>query len=198
MKKIYALLPALLLCIACLAQPSGSATEYALYRNYTTIPPYGLAKVENLIRHIQVITDDNEQGPSALLNNVYASLSVREKFTYNMIHAEDHSQNCSVIPSPSEPQKKIFGQLPDLWSEDAWSDRQMSFFKDNKDSVIALMTESIKRTGRVGLNYKHVIADINATSMIPLLIETYNLKKRDADILTVLMLLMLKAKYEPF
>ena len=37
-----------------------------------------------------------------------------------------------------------------------------------------------------------------ATSMIPLLISTYNLQKKDHDILTVLVLLMKNNYYPPF
>jgi hypothetical protein len=60
------------------------------------------------------------------------------------------------------------------------------------------MTASIGRSHRVGINYKHVIVKINATEMIPLLISTYNIDKKDHDLLTVLNLLMLNNKYQPF
>ena len=60
------------------------------------------------------------------------------------------------------------------------------------------MTESIGRSHRVGVNYKQVIERINATEMIPLLISTYNIDKKDHDILTTLNLLMLNNKYAPF
>ena len=62
------------------------------------------------------------------------------------------------------------------------------------------MAESIRRTGKVGLNYKLVIVEINATTMIPLLIETYNKKagQKDLDILTVFMLLLKENKNESF
>jgi hypothetical protein len=63
---------------------------------------------------------------------------------------------------------------------------------------VTLMTESIRRSHHIGLNYKKVIVDINATEMIPLLISMYNEKKIDHDILTVLMLLMSKNKYPVF
>ena len=60
------------------------------------------------------------------------------------------------------------------------------------------MSESIERARRVGVNYKNAIVEINATEMIPLLISTYNTDKKDHDILTLLMLLMLNNKYPAF
>ena len=60
------------------------------------------------------------------------------------------------------------------------------------------MKESVTRTKRIGANFKHAIIEINAKEMIPFLIDTYNIAKKDLDILTVLMHLMKDNKYEPF
>jgi hypothetical protein len=60
------------------------------------------------------------------------------------------------------------------------------------------MKEGISKTNRVGVNYKHVIIDLNAKEMIPFLVDTYNKTKKDHDILTLLMLLMKNNEFAPF
>jgi hypothetical protein len=205
MKKIFAFFLSVIVCSSCLAQeeykdPSPATMAYHTYRKYTTTPPYGLEKVRELIKKktVRKADQDDDSGTDSLPTRLYASLSLREKFTYNMIYGESYSQNCDAGWVYPDEEKKIYGNLPDLFGEQSWGQRQISFFKDNKDSVIALMTESIGRARRVGLNYKYVIVQINATSMIPLLIDIYNLQKKDNDILTVLMLLMRNNQYPPF
>jgi hypothetical protein len=175
-------------------QASKESQAYHAYRVKPTIPPYGLAKINLLVKKIKVDSEDN----AALSEKSYGTLSLREKFTYNMIHGESFSQNCDAMPSIQDEQKKIFAYIADAFEEFAWGDRQTAFFTDNRDSVIALMKESILRTKRVGVNFKQVIAQVNAKEMIPLLITTYNLAKKDQDILTLLMQLMKDNKYEPF
>ena len=176
---------------------SKESEAYHEERMTITFPPYGFSKVNDLISKIQ----NEGDGESEVLNSkVYVKLSLREKFTYHMIHAESYSQNCDAMPPIQDEHKKIFSYLPDAFGEYNWSARQKDFFYEYKDSVIAIMAESIKRTGKVGLNYKQVILDINATTMIPLLIETYNKKtgQKDLDILTLFMLMMKENKDETF
>jgi hypothetical protein len=190
----------------CLAQdeeegkaPAPVSRVYHQYREYTTTPPYGIEKVRQLIKAKTARREeDNDTGMDSLPPKLYRALSLREKFTYNMIFGESFYQNCDIDEPVPDEEKKIFGELPRLFSEEGWSNRQLDFFKENKDSVMALMIESIGRAKRVGLNYKHAIVEINAMSMIPLLIDMYNLQKKDHDILTVLMLLMRDNKYPPF
>ena len=175
-------------------QPSKESEAYHDYRFKLTKPPYGLQKILTLLSKLG--TDDNDV--AALPEKTYASLSLREKFTYHMIHGESYSQNCDIMPPIEDEQKKIFAELPDVFGEFSWSARQKRFLKDNRDSVIEFMRESIVRTNRVGLNFKLAIVEINAKEMVPLLIDTYNHSKKDHDILTVFMLLMKNNKYEPF
>ncbi len=78
-------------------------------------------------------------------------LSFREKFTYHMIHAESYSQNCDAMPPIQNEQKKIFAYLPDAFDEYDWSDRQTAFLQKNRDSIIALITESMTRSKRIGV-----------------------------------------------
>lgn len=206
MKNTYAFLVAILTCSCCWGQDGHEeagpeSRAYHQYRLYSTTPPYGIEKVRRLIKDRTIRReqpDYEDAGIDSLPEKLYQSLPLREKFTYNMIYGEAFAQTCDVNLPVQNEEKKIFANLPELFSEQGWSDRQDSFFKDNKDSVLALITESVGRTKRFGLNYKHAIVDMNATSMIPFLISTYNLQKKDHDILTVLILLMKNNKYPPF
>jgi hypothetical protein len=175
-------------------EPSKESRAYHEKREVMTKPPFGLQKVAGLISNAKTDEEDNK----AINKNAYHSLSFREKFTYHMIHGESYSQNCDGYPPIQDEQKKIFAQLPELYGEYDWSDRQIKFFKDNKDSVINLMKLSIEKNKKVGLNFKHAIVEINATEMIPVLIKVYNVERKDHDILTVLLLLMRNEGYGPF
>jgi hypothetical protein len=195
MKKTFIALLSLIICMKASPQAVKDGNTHLFPgdpEEYTaSTPPYGLDKVEKLVTQLS-----REYGSStALAPNVYTSLSLREKFTYNMIHAESYRQICSLslIREPN----KLYAELPRL-SEYGLSQRQMDFFKDNRDSVIVLMSECIGEDRRVGLNFKNVIIDIHATEMIPLLLATYKIGKKDHDILTVLMWLMIDGKYQPF
>ena len=176
-------------------EPGKESQAYHEYRLRFTTPPYGLAKVQALIKKIKF---DEENETEALDSKSYASLSLREKFTYAMIHGESYSQNCDAMPPIQEEQKKIFAYVPDVFGEYAWSERQTKFLKDNRDSIIMLIKESVTRAKRVGVNYKNAILEINAWEMIPFLVQQYNATKKDKDILTLLMQLMRDNNYEPF
>ena len=205
MKKIIPLLLVLVATLPARAQdeekkPSEVSQAYHYARKRTTTPPYGLEKIRTLLPKMKDVPDkDNEDfGTKGLSSTIYSSLSLREKFTYNMIHGETYFQNCDVFLPAFDEEKKIFAILPSLFSEENWSDRQEKFFRDNKDSVIGLIEESIGRAHYVGLNYKHAIVDMNATEMIPFLVDFYKQQRKDHDILTVLLLLMRNNKYAPF
>ena len=202
MTKTFLTLAALALYVAAFSQtddepkgPSEASQAYEHYRNKITRPPYGLEKVLDLIKKAP---ESGEEGGSALSSKAYASLTLREKFTYNMVHGESYSQNCDAGLATVDEEKKIWAELPPALGEEHWSGRQTDFLNEYRDTVVALMSESIGRAHRVGVNYKNVIVEINATEMIPLLISTYNTDKKDHDILTLLMLLMLNNKYPAF
>lgn len=173
---------------------SKESQAYHQYRVRLSVPPYGLVKVKDLIAKIKADEEDNE----ALAKEVYEELSFREKFTYHMIHAESFSQNRDAMPPIQNEQKKIFAFLPNAFDEYDWSDRQSAFLQKNRDSVIAIIKESVTRSKRIGVNYKHAIAEINAKEIIPFLIDIYNVTKKDLDILTLLMEMMKDNEYEPF
>ncbi|MDP4263277.1 MAG: hypothetical protein Q8941_12185 [Bacteroidota bacterium] len=175
---------------------SKESRAYHDYRLKPTVPPYGLVKIKALIQKIKSDEEDNE----ALSPKLYEALSFREKFTYNMIHAESYSQNCDYMPPQPNEQIKIFAYIPDAFNEFQWSDRQLTFLATNRDSVIALMEGSITRSKRVGVNFKHAILEINAKEMIPFLITIYkgNKTMRDLDILTLFLQMMKENEYGPF
>lgn len=175
-------------------QPGKESLAYHAYRTKITRPPYGLEKILALIKKTRGDEEDNV----VLSPKIYDELSFREKFTYNMVHGESFDQNCDGGLFDKDEAKKIYAVLPGAFNDQLWTHRQKQFFKDYHDSVVALMTASIERTHRIGANFKCVIEDINATEMIPLLISTYNIEKKDHDVLTLLMLLMLNNKYQPF
>lgn len=168
---------------------------YHPYRVKETMPPYGLDKVQGLIQSIQYNEEDESK---ALSDSMYNLLSFQERFTYHMIHPESFSQICDMIPMPENEYRQIFGFLPETYNDFAWSQRQRDFLNANRDSVMALIKESVARSGHMGVNYKQAVAEINGKEMIPFLIETYKSNKKDRDILTLLMLLMRWNKYEPF
>lgn len=102
------------------------------------------------------------------------------------------------MPPIQDEQTKIFGYLPDVFNEFNWSERQTQFLKDNRDSVMAWIRESVSKNNRVGINFKLALFQINAKEMIPFLVKTYKLNRKDNDLLTVLMLLMKEEKYNAF
>jgi hypothetical protein len=169
-------------------------------QNDTTFPPYGLAKVKALIAKLEYIEDaeGGDMGTKALDKKKYASLSFNEKFTYHLIHAESYSQNCDIPPVHPKAAERIYATLPDFFGEGSWSDRQADFFKNNRDSVTALLKSLIEKNRSVGGNVKQAIVEMNGTELIPSLISFYNKEKKDHFILTVLLLLMKNNNYPEF
>ena len=195
-----------LLFIACLGtanaqiedyakNPSKSTLKYREFRQESTTPTFGLAKVKKLVKTIKPDSDDNRH----LNQKAYDSLTVEEKFTYTMIHGEDATQNCDVMPVFKDEEKKIFGYIPgNFHDETTWSDRQRKYLKDNRETVIKLIRRTILDDKRVGVNLKSAILEIDGVELIPDLAKVYNAKHYDHDILTVMMLLMKEGKFEPF
>lgn len=174
--------------------------EEDAYVHDKTEPPYGLDTVKALIAKIKFVEnpEGGETGSKALDEKTYASLSFNEKFTYHMVHPESYSQNCDILPAQPKKTERIYGTLPDVFGEFDWSERQLNFFKNNRDTVTQLMKSLIAKNSFIGTNIKEAIVAMNATEMIPYLTEFYNRKKEDHYILTVLLLLMKENKYPEF
>jgi hypothetical protein len=129
---------------------------------------------------------------------VMKQLTLREQYTYQIMHPENYLQTCGRIMTGGYSEKEIAARLPFFQIEYYWSRDQGAFFRENKDSVLGWIAEDVRATGRVGLNYKYAIVECRDRRIVPLLIATYQKDGKDHDILTVLLLLMWKAKYPPF
>ena len=173
---------------------------YREFRAQISVPPYSLSKIKALITKIQPQSDEDnsDMGISPLSQKDYDALSLREKFTYTMIHPEMYAQNCAIFVPQTNEDQKIFGYLISWMNEETWSDRQLQFLTKNRDSVMAIIKESVTRSKRMGVNYKDALVEIHAWEMIPFLISYYKENKKDKDVLTTLMLLMKKGKYAGF
>ena len=169
-------------------------------RSKMTIPPYGLTKVKALIA--KIIPEEDNETTDASINAIpatdFSRLSLREKFTYTMIHAELYAQNCAIPEYQTQVDKKIFGTLLDGFNETSWSQRQIDFLNENRDSVMKLIQESVLRSKRMGVNYKHALVEINAWEMIPFIIDYAKKTPKDKDALTLLLLLMKRGEYGEF
>ncbi|MHC8948698.1 hypothetical protein [Sphingobacterium hungaricum] len=207
MKRILALLPLLILCFShSFAQeeyvhyePTEADYAYRELRAKPSIPPYGLDKVKGLIKKVTFApSEEGDAGISALSASQYDGLSLREKFTYTMIHPEAYSQNCAIFIYSKDEHKLIYSYLISWMDETTWSKRQVNFLRDNRDSVMQIIQESVNRSKRMGVNYKDAVVEINAWEMIPYLINYYKTNKQDVDVLTTLLLLMKQGEYAPF
>lgn len=176
-------------------EASSESHAYHKARLRSSVPPYGLEKINSLIK---TVPSAGDYGESGLNTKKYMALSLREKFTYHMIFPEYSSQNCDVMPPIIDEEKKISGHLPDVFSEANWSKRQIDFMVSNRDTVLSLIRESVNRSKKMGLNYKTAIVEVNGREMIPFIINLYLADHKDHDLLTVLMLLMKKNEYPPF
>jgi len=165
-----------------------------------SIPPYGLEKIKALAKKGVRIDDPygGDQSTDSLDAKVYDALTLREKFTYNVIHPESWAQNCNILPMQTDKAARIYGTLPEIYNEYDWSDHQMAFFRDNRDSVQAWIKEIIQRDGHIGENLRELIVETNATGLIPALAETAKKETKDHYDLTTLLLLMEKNKYPEY
>lgn len=177
---------------------SKESQAYHEYRLYMASPPYGLSKIRSILSKLTVEDGEEGDGTEKPTQATYLALTLREKFTYHMLHGETYAQICDAMPDIQDEHKKIFGQLPDMFGENHWADRQKQFLRANRDSVIAWIKTCATRDKRLGLNFKQAIVEINGRELIPFLIDLYKLQRKDYDILTVLMLLMENNEYNEF
>lgn len=159
---------------------------------------YDLDSVKALVQKIEWRDDPEQEDIEALDDKQYSLLSMPQKFTYNFIHPETYSQNCDGFPYHEDTTHRIYGHLDDVFGEYEWSERQLNFFKNNRDTVLQLMRPYIERDNDIYDEFKETIVTLNATEMIPYLVEVYNRKKNDHYILTTLLLLMKNNKYPEF
>jgi len=132
--------------------PTKEDLAYRNYRMRKSIPPYGLDKVNRLVKSIEnKYFEDSDGGISALKAQDFKALALREKFTYIMVNPEMYAQNCAIfIPLPDED-KKIFAHLMSWVDETQWSERQENFMRENRDSIFSLIQESTLRSKKMGV-----------------------------------------------
>jgi len=212
MKKTTFFFACLFGAATCMSQDK---TGQKFDRETLSYPPYDSGKIAKLVRdevkkqfeekertrkHEPKTDDDDSDKVFAvwqpyLSPGAYGKLSLRERYVYHISYPEDYVQICGGLPVGGDSDK-IGAQLPFFYQRVyQWSRRQDQFFRDNKDSVLAWIADDVQHCSRVGLNYKHAIIVCGDKKVIPLLIATYQREKVDHDILTVLLLMMQKAKY---
>ena len=177
--------------------PKASATsrKYAEYRRQNVEPTWGLAKIKALVKGLK----EDEEMNRRVSDQVFNSWSLEEKFTYSMIHGEDFSQNCDMMPEILDEHKKVFSFFPGAFHDEAaWSKRQTDFMEKNRSKVIELMKTTILAKKRVGNNFKNAIWNLNAVELIPTMVTVYSREKKDHDVLTLMMLMMKDAKFPGF
>jgi len=176
-------------------KPSPQSDAYNKYRHELTQPLYGTAKVKALIAKIRTDSEDNRTLPEA----AYRKLTMKEKFAFVMLHGENFSQNCDMMPRILDEHKKIFPYFPSPFGDEAvWSERQRSFLTGNRRQVISMIRETVQARKRVGVNLKAAIAAVNGKELVPDVIKVYRRDRKDHDLLTLLMVLMGEARYRPF
>lgn len=176
-------------------KPSPASLNYSEFRHASVEPTWGLAKIKAIVKGLKEDEDMNRR----VSDKVFNSWTLQEKFTYTMIHGEDFSQNCDMMPMILDEHKKVFSYFPGAFGDEAaWSERQTKFLEANRTKVIDLMKQTILSKNRVGNNFKNAIWNLNAVELIPTMVTVYSRDKKDHDILTLMMLMMKDAKFPAF
>lgn len=171
---------------------SKASLAYHEHRLRITQPSYSLSKIQALAKKLR----DDQDGNRVLASKTWNGLSTQEKFTYCMIHGENFEQNCDGWPAVNDEEHKIFAWLPSPFPDDMnWSDRQRAFLSNNRAKVIGMLGSLIRSKGDAGSNVKMAIYRLEGFELIPDLVKLYQAKRVDQDILTLLNMLMLDAKY---
>lgn len=174
---------------------SSVSRKYHQYREEISEPSYHLATIKAMVKKVK----EDKEGNKPVSKKVFDAMSSSEKFTYTMIHGEDASQNCDAMPPILNEESKIFGYIPSPFGDDVtWSERQRDYLTINRSTVIPLIRSTMKLRQRAGVNLKGAILHLNAVELIPDLVTTFNLKKKDFDILSLLMYLMKEGQYSEF
>lgn len=181
-------------------EPTQADRNYRAYREQETKPDFGLRKIEALIKKIKEPVDEDVIADyvSAISKDEFKRLNIREQFTYVMIHPEVYSQTCAEDMTSRGEDQKIFGLLTTVFTGAEWSGEQRNFLKRNRDTVQALIFETIAKKKHMGVNLKSALVEISAWESIPAMIHYYQANKKDKDVLTVLSLILKKGEYSPY
>lgn len=180
------------------SRPKDSA--YYAMREKVSIPPFGLKKVQGLVK--QRLKDLPEGAltdyDGGISTTSFNKLSFEEKFTYTMIYPEIYSQACAEGMFFFDPQDKIFAHLRFVYNGVFWSERQLKFMKGNKKKIIELIIDQAKQGRGLGMNYKTALIEIDAWESIPFLVDFYQTRPIDKDILTTLLQLLKQGNLSAF
>jgi hypothetical protein len=181
---------------------SASSTAYAKFKAYKNKHGLISAKVQKLLK-VQKAKDNNATDDDyenrGISQEDLNGLSASELYSYCMAYPESYSQICDVIPPIKDEDKKIMALLATNYDEYYLSTRQIEALKTNSDAIVKIVFTIVNKENRLGLNNKILLHAINAKKAIPNIIKFYKAStKKDYDVLTLLNLLMLDGKYEPF
>lgn len=179
-------------------RPSAATEAYFLYKTRPAEPRYGLAKVKTLIARYKSEPDFPAEVPPGELHK----LTPDEMFTYCMVNPEDWSQNCSGPYREPGEEHMIRGSTTPLLTQFGefvfFSWRQRYFLKQNRARVVALLQDTVREQRHAGPNILATIRLLNATELIPDLVDAFRSDARDMDVLSELAELMDVARYKPF
>ncbi|MCF3110225.1 hypothetical protein LL912_15685 [Niabella sp. CC-SYL272] len=159
-----------------------------------TFPTEGLERVQAFIQQYR---NSRTSGNKPVSQGAYDSLSLREKFTYAMIHPERYLQNCAMFIYFFQ-RGKLFPRLSFGYNENTFSFRQIQFLKMNRDSVMTFLNEIIQQKKSWGINIKQAIIEINGWEFIPAMMTYYRQRPDDTDVLTTFMVLMVHDVFSSF
>ena len=155
------------------------------------------------------ISPSEEMGDQELITNQkFESLSTYEKFLFCVVYPEAFYQNCAVpmdingtiYQLPEASSKKLVARLPSDENENNLSERQRAFLDNERNAVLGFIKTESDKSGFMGNRFKSLVVEMNATELIPWMIEHFNkfTKKEDGYILTTLFLLLEKNNYKEF
>lgn len=182
------------------SEASKTYHEYKLYNNTC----YTSSKISKWIKSagknfIEDLNDEFAEDSRGISPAKFKTLTAQELLIYCTIYPESYSQNCDAYPLIQDEEKKILAYLADNFNEYSLSQRQKKALKNKKTAVVKLIIDCASKNNRLGNVYKELLLDMNATKSIPEIIKIYKAsQKKDADILTLLMLFMEEGKYKSF
>jgi hypothetical protein len=176
-----------------------AATDTSKYGELT-IPSYGNDKVKAMIKQIKSgYSQALDTETSILSTENYNSLTVKEKFTYTMMHGEIVTSEIIIHEGyESLGRGKISKDLNFTFPKQfIWSKRQIKFMQENREKCLELIQEILAENKFIGDNIKAAIILLNAHETIPSLIDHLKNKPVDNNITTTLIQLMYNNKFSP-
>lgn len=169
---------------------------YHAYRQRTTEPTFGLAKVKTLVSASKTNAGFVKK---SLPPKEFAQLSLEEQFTYNMLYPQAWSQNCAGVGMETHEADRIYARPPvEFDATYFWSEGQIKWFRQNRSKVIGYLRQTIAARHDAGANVKQAIVTLQGYELIPDLVALFEKTPKDKDLLSTLGTLMNNGKYRPF